>query len=51
MSTTWQTCVINDNIDKKVKILKFFNTDGNHKVSEIQDVHKKSPNSVMMDGN
>lgn len=39
MSTTWQYCAINDNIDKKVKKLKFFDADGNHKVSEIQDVH------------
>ncbi|MCE7736288.1 MAG: hypothetical protein GPJ54_15515 [Candidatus Heimdallarchaeota archaeon] len=39
MSTIWQYCAINDNIDKKVKKLKFFDADGNHKVSEIQDVH------------
>ncbi|MHA2030387.1 MAG: hypothetical protein ACW99A_16920 [Candidatus Kariarchaeaceae archaeon] len=39
MPTTWKYCAINDNLDKKVKKLKFFDSEGNHTVTDIQDVH------------
>ncbi|OLS28187.1 MAG: hypothetical protein HeimC2_08420 [Candidatus Heimdallarchaeota archaeon LC_2] len=41
MSTTWKYCAINDSFEKQVKKLKFFDSEGNHTVTEIQDVHKE----------
>ncbi len=41
MTTKWQYCAINDNLDTKVKKLKFFYADGNHKGSKVDDIHKE----------
>ena len=35
----WEYCALRMNIDGSAKKLKFFDADGNHKVSDITDPH------------
>ena len=41
VTESWLYCAINDNLTNNSKKLKLFYPDGNHHVTEIQDVHKE----------
>ena len=40
-SIVWQYCAIRMNIDGSAKKLKYFDAEGNHKGSDIEDPHKE----------
>ena len=38
-NNVWKYCAIRAQIDGSIKKLKFFDADGNHKVTDIKDPH------------